>query len=131
MTLGAAVAINSVIFDDTSLTGGFNGIDVPSPRIFGYSLDGIIHPFRYAMLALLVLVLCVLGVAWLRRSRLGLRMLAVRDNERAAAAEGVNVMRIKLLAFAIACVPGAAWPAPCSATCTATCRSTPTPRSRR
>ena len=29
-------------------------------------------------------------------------MLAVRDNERAAAAEGVNVMRVKLLAFAIA-----------------------------
>ena len=102
VTLGAAVAINSLIFTDTNLTGGFNGIVIPSPSIFGYSLDGIIHPFRFAMLALLVLFICVVGVGWLRRSRMGLRMLAVRDNERAAAAEGVNVMRVKLLAFAIA-----------------------------
>jgi ABC-type branched-subunit amino acid transport system ATPase component/branched-subunit amino acid ABC-type transport system permease component len=102
VTLGAAVAINSVIFSDSNLTGGFNGIVIPSPSIFGYSLDGIIYPFRFAMVALLVLIICVLSVGWLRRSRVGLRMLAVRDNERAAAAEGVNVTRIKLLAFAIA-----------------------------
>jgi ABC-type branched-subunit amino acid transport system ATPase component/branched-subunit amino acid ABC-type transport system permease component len=102
VTLGAAVAVNSLIFTDTSLTGGFNGIVVPSPGIFGYSLDGIIHPFRFAMLALLILLVCVVCVGWLRRGRMGLRMLAVRDNERAAAAEGVNVMRVKLLAFAIA-----------------------------
>jgi ABC-type branched-subunit amino acid transport system ATPase component/ABC-type branched-subunit amino acid transport system permease subunit len=102
VTLGAAVAVNSLIFTDTNLTGGFNGIVIPSPSIFGYSLDGIIHPFRFAMLALLVLFICVVSVGWLRRSRMGLRMLAVRDNERAAAAEGVNVMRVKLLAFAIA-----------------------------
>ena len=38
----------------------------------------------------------------IRRSRLGRRMLAVRSNERAAAAAGVNVARTKLIAFAIA-----------------------------
>jgi ABC-type branched-subunit amino acid transport system ATPase component/ABC-type branched-subunit amino acid transport system permease subunit len=102
VTLGAAVAIDSLIFSDSSLTGGFNGIGVPSPSIFGYSLDGIVYPFRFAMVTLIVLVLAIAGVAWLRRSRLGLRMLAVRDNERAAAAEGVNIMRTKLIAFAVA-----------------------------
>jgi ABC-type branched-subunit amino acid transport system permease subunit/ABC-type branched-subunit amino acid transport system ATPase component len=101
ITLGAAVAVDSLVFNDAGLTGGYNGISIGSPAIFGYSLDGIIHPFRYAMVCLLVLILCVAGVAWLRRSRLGLMMLAVRDNERAAAAEAVNTVRTKLIAFGL------------------------------
>ena len=101
ITLGAAVAVNSLVFNDASLTGGVSGISIQSPSIFGYSVDGIIHPFRYAMVCLVVLILCVAGVAWLRRSRLGLMMLAVRDNERAAAAEAVNTVRTKLVAFGL------------------------------
>jgi ABC-type branched-subunit amino acid transport system permease subunit/ABC-type branched-subunit amino acid transport system ATPase component len=101
VTLGAAVAVDSLVFNDASLTGGYSGISIKSPSIFGYSLDGIIHPFRYAMVCLVVLILCVAGVAWLRRSRLGLMMLAVRDNERAAAAEAVNTVRTKLIAFGL------------------------------
>ena len=101
ITLGAAVAVDSLVFNDASLTGGYSGISIQSPSIFGYSLDGIIHPFRYAMVCLVVLILCVAGVAWLRRSRLGLMMLAVRDNERAAAAEAVNTVRTKLIAFGL------------------------------
>ncbi len=101
ITLGAAVAVDSLVFNDAGLTGGYSGISIQSPSIFGYSLDGIIHPFRYAMVCLVVLILCVAGVAWLRRSRLGLMMLAVRDNERAAAAEAVNTVRTKLIAFGL------------------------------
>jgi ABC-type branched-subunit amino acid transport system permease subunit/ABC-type branched-subunit amino acid transport system ATPase component len=101
VTLGAAVAVDSLVFNDARLTGGYSGISIKSPSIFGYSLDGIIHPFRYAMVCLVVLILCVAGVAWLRRSRLGLMMLAVRDNERAAAAEAVNTVRTKLIAFGL------------------------------
>jgi ABC-type branched-subunit amino acid transport system permease subunit/ABC-type branched-subunit amino acid transport system ATPase component len=101
ITLGAAVAVDSLVFNDANLTGGYSGISIASPSIFGYSLDGILHPFRYAMVCLVVLILCVAGVAWLRRSRLGLRMLAVRDNERAAAAEAVNTVRTKLVAFGL------------------------------
>ena len=42
-----------------------------------------------------------LFVANLRRSTLGQRMLAVRSNERAAAAAGINVRNVKLAAFGI------------------------------
>ena len=42
-----------------------------------------------------------LFVANLRRSSLGQRMLAIRSNERAAAAAGVNVRNVKLAAFGI------------------------------
>jgi sulfate-transporting ATPase len=102
VTLGAAVAIDALVFADPQLTGGVDGISIPSPEIFGYSLDGIIHPFRYAMAVLVILVLCMTAVGVLRHSRLGLKMLATRDNERAAAAEGVDVVQTKLIAFAIA-----------------------------
>ena len=102
VTLGAAVAVNSLIFSDTNLTGGFNGIVVPSPQYLRI-LAGRDHPSVPLRDA------CAAGPVHLRRwawlaaaQSLGLRMLAVRDNERAAAAEGVNVMRVKLLAFAIA-----------------------------
>jgi ABC-type branched-subunit amino acid transport system ATPase component len=47
-------------------------------------------------------VLTGIGVALLRKSRLGSQMLAVRANERSAAAAGVDVVRVKLIAFALA-----------------------------
>ncbi len=66
------------------------------------------HRFRehlpniaFGVLCLIVLTLVGLGVARLRTSRLGASMLAVRANERSAAAAGVNVSRTKLVAFAI------------------------------
>ena len=102
VTLGAAVAIDGLVFSDTSITGGTDGISIPSPELFGYSIDSVIHPFRYAMFTLFVLIVCMVGVGVLRRSRLGLKMLATRDNERAAAAEGISTMQTKLVAFAIA-----------------------------
>ncbi|GAF47636.1 branched-chain amino acid ABC transporter permease/ATP-binding protein [Rhodococcus wratislaviensis] len=102
VTLGAAVAVDALVFADPKLTGGVDGISVPAPQVFGYSLDGVLHPFRFAMFVLVVLLLAVLGVARLRSSRLGLKMLATRDNERAAAAEGVNTVQTKLIAFSIA-----------------------------
>ena len=49
-----------------------------------------------------VLVVVAVSVALLRRSRLGSAMLAVRANERSAAGAGINVVRVKILAFAIA-----------------------------
>jgi branched-chain amino acid transport system permease protein len=50
---------------------------------------------------LAVVIGLALFVAQLRRSVLGQQMLAVRANERAAAAAGLNVARIKMIAYAI------------------------------
>jgi branched-chain amino acid transport system permease protein len=51
-------------------------------------------------LVVITLALC-LGVANLRRSSTGRRMLAARSNERSARAAGINVGRMKLQVFAI------------------------------
>jgi branched-chain amino acid transport system permease protein len=50
---------------------------------------------------LVVLVLALVCVTGIRRSRPGRSMVAVRDNERAAAARGINISRTKLAAFAV------------------------------
>ena len=55
----------------------------------------------FGILCLIVLLLAAGGVALVRRSRLGAAMLAVRANERSAAASGVSVSQVKLIAFAI------------------------------
>lgn len=55
----------------------------------------------FGFVCLGVLTLASLGVVNLRRNRTGLRWLAVRANERAAAAAGIDVTRAKLGAFAV------------------------------
>ena len=104
-TLGLAVAIESLVFNNDSISGGQTGIPLPNTgsfRVFGIDFDSFLHVDRFAYLVLgFVLVLAVL-VANLRRSPSGRRMIAVRGNERAAAGLGVNVVTTKLWAFAIA-----------------------------
>jgi branched-chain amino acid transport system permease protein len=58
--------------------------------------------WRFTAFAVLAFVLLGLAVVNLRRGATGRRFLAVRANERAAAAAGIDVARTKLLGFAIA-----------------------------
>ena len=104
ITLVAGVAIQEAVFGNPLVTGGLRGSVVPSPKIFGLDL-GLSGPgfprVQYGLLALVVLAACGYGVARLRTAGLGQRMLAVRANERAAAAAGVDVRRTKVLAFTL------------------------------
>ena len=59
------------------------------------------YPERYALFAFLAFCLLALVVANLRRSRAGRRLIAVRTNERAAAALGIGVFGAKLYAFGL------------------------------
>jgi branched-chain amino acid transport system permease protein len=52
-------------------------------------------------LALGLLVLATLTVFWLSRSRFGLGLIAIRENEEGAAVMGVNTTLYKVLAFAL------------------------------
>ncbi len=104
-TLGAAVAIEALLFQSSAL-GGLEGEQVPPPTLFGIDLGFFARGsenFRpaFGIFVLVVLVVVFLAVANLRRSPTGLRWLAVRANERAAAASGINVPATKLSAFAV------------------------------
>ena len=65
-------------------------------------MAGLEHPKRFATLTLIVLVGLGLMVANLRRGRAGRRLIAVRTNERAAAAMGISVSGAKTYAFVLA-----------------------------
>jgi sulfate-transporting ATPase len=99
VTVALSLAIEQVVFANASWTGGFNGLTPPAASIFGMHVDAIGHPRAYAAVALFWTILTLLALAVIRRSRLGRQMLAVRTNERAAAAHGISVTRTKLLAF--------------------------------
>ncbi|HEY8952047.1 MAG TPA: branched-chain amino acid ABC transporter permease, partial [Candidatus Dormibacteraeota bacterium] len=80
----------------TSLTGGGAGFSFPNPPWRG---DFFNIPFYYAMLTLAVLGL---AVSWsIRRSKFGLGLLAIRDDEDKALAVGVPARAFKLTAFVI------------------------------
>lgn len=101
VTLGLAVAFQSMVLDNSAISNGQTGLEVGNPTIFGLDISAIFYPRRYGVFVLIVFVLVSLAVLNLRRSAAGRRMVAVRGNERAAASVGVNVARTKLYAFLV------------------------------
>src|SRR3984957_13281137 len=101
VTLGLAVSLEAVVFDNPQYTGGITGWQETNLTFFGISVSPSAYPARYATLSLIVVVLVGLAVANLRRGRAGRRLIAVRTNERAAASLGVSVPYSKLYAFAV------------------------------
>jgi ABC-type branched-subunit amino acid transport system ATPase component/ABC-type branched-subunit amino acid transport system permease subunit len=105
VTLALAVAVQALWFQNTDIvTSG--GKNVSGPSFLGVDLRahiGAAYPrLGFSIMVLIVVAMVAVGVAKLRTSRLGSAMLAVRANERSAAAAGVNVMWTKLVAFALA-----------------------------
>jgi ABC-type branched-subunit amino acid transport system ATPase component/branched-subunit amino acid ABC-type transport system permease component len=101
-TLGLTVAIEQIVFDSTSLTGGLTGTTIGSPHLFGWDVNAVTHPNRYAMVCLVLFGLSALAVANMRRGRSGRRIVATRANDRAAASLGISTAGARLYAFALA-----------------------------
>jgi ABC-type branched-subunit amino acid transport system permease subunit len=112
ITLATAVAVEQIVFFNSDLTGGVEGNAISAPEILGvdFSILGGEYPAIAFGIFVLVAVLAVtLLVANTRRSPTGLRMLAVRMNERAAASSGVNIAETKVVGFMLAAlIAGAA-----------------------
>ena len=102
VTLGLGTTIELMLFKNRNYTGGVQGTQVGNPDLFGYDIGSINHPERYGIFVLAMTMLAVVVVANVRRGRSGRRLIAVRTNERAAAALGINVMVAKLFAFSFA-----------------------------
>jgi sulfate-transporting ATPase len=102
VTLGLGTTIELMLFNNRNYTGGVQGTQVGNPDLFGYDIGSINHPARYGIFVLVMAMLAVWVVANVRRGRSGRRLIAVRTNERAAAALGIDVMVAKLFAFSLA-----------------------------
>ncbi len=108
VTIAAAVALQGMYFENQVITQLRAGVPafVKDPTIFGIDVGARSAREQnenpaFVVFGAIVLALCAIAVANMRRSGVGRRFLAVRANERAAAAAGINVTRTKLLAFGI------------------------------
>ena len=103
VTLGLGEITRIVLNNWDSMTGGPNGISkIGRPVIAGYVLHSTMD-FYY--LVLFLAVLTVFAMQRLIASRIGRAWIAIREDEVAAEAMGIDTFRLKLLAFVI----GSAW----------------------
>lgn len=100
VTIGLAETINIILVNEAWLTEGPLGISgIQMPNLFGIPIDGA-ERFFY-----LVLVCVVLGYLVARQivsHRIGRSFIAIRDDETAAKAMGVNVPKYQVLANSLA-----------------------------
>jgi branched-chain amino acid transport system permease protein len=96
-TVAFSEVFRIVLVSEAEVTGGNGGLEIP--QLFQTRTD---LPYYFLFLVLLAGSLTLMGL--LVRSRWGLFFRAIRENEDAAAAAGVKVVRFRLLAFMIAAV---------------------------
>jgi branched-chain amino acid transport system permease protein len=106
VTLAGGVTIAEFVFKNPWVIGDIEsgGAKVPNPSLAGWDFglvygDKVSRPI-FGVFLIIVLALLGLLVANIRRSGSGRVMLAVRGNERAAAAIGIDVTRVKMTMFA-------------------------------
>ncbi|HVC13664.1 MAG TPA: branched-chain amino acid ABC transporter permease [Acidimicrobiales bacterium] len=108
VTIAVFFIFQLLAFNLKFLTRGSQGVSTPTPPWFGSAYN---DRFYYA--ALCVLAVAVLISVAVRRSRFGLQLLAIRDDEDRAAGLGVRTTRVKLVAFMLSSFPvgmaGAVW----------------------
>jgi ABC-type branched-subunit amino acid transport system ATPase component/ABC-type branched-subunit amino acid transport system permease subunit len=99
ITIAFLFLMQTLALNLQSITGGSAGITLPLPT---WSRDIGELPFYYAMLALAVLSVAL--AAWIRRSKLGAGLLAIREDEGKAAAIGIRTPAYKLIGFVVSAV---------------------------
>ncbi len=99
VTLGLGEITRIVLNNWDSMTGGPNGISkIGRPVIAGYTLHTTLD-FYYLILS--IAVITVFAMRRLIASRIGRAWVAIREDEVAAEAMGINTFRLKMLAFVL------------------------------
>ena len=111
-TIGFSEILRATISAEINITQGLAGLELEplfphGIKIFGtmYSANDKLPPY-YVHLFLFLICMAILW--WLTSSRFGLFIRAIREDEEAAAALGVNVVRYKVLVFVITATMAAA-----------------------
>lgn len=99
-TLAVSEIFRRVFVELEVITGGFSGKSASYPQLFGYSLD---KNMTFVLIVILLIVLMILTDNFINSST-GRALLTMRGSEAAAQAMGINLLKYKLTAFAIATV---------------------------
>lgn len=97
-TLALAEIVEQILTHWESATGGFRGMRVPEPELFGLLLDA---PTPFYFICLFVLTLCMFGALNVLRTPTGRSLVAVRDSETSAVSMGISLVRAKTTAFTL------------------------------
>jgi branched-chain amino acid transport system permease protein len=100
-TVAFHLIIDQVIMFWESLTGGYQGLDVPTASLAGYPLKSEMSIYFIALVFAFILVI---GAINMNRSKIGRAFRAVRDRDLAAEAIGISIVKYKMLAFFISSV---------------------------
>jgi branched-chain amino acid transport system permease protein len=96
VTLTFSYVVQLLALNMRGITGGSSGLYLPLLKL---PANVVILPFYYSMLGLMVVAILV-SLA-IRRSKFGLGLIAIREEEGKADGSGVNTSFYKILAFAI------------------------------
>jgi branched-chain amino acid transport system permease protein len=106
VTLGFGSITKIVLENWDTVTGGAAGIaNIPRPELFSLVLDGREKSVYSYYLVLALVVLTIFVTNRLKNSRIGRAWMALREDEIACVAMGVDMARTKLSAYAL----GAFW----------------------
>ena len=102
VTLGAGEIVRITLNNMDSITGGPNGLlGIAHPRLWFPPVNFGVRSEPYYFLIFFLVLLVTFAMKRLESSRLGRAWAAIREDELAASCMGVDLMRVKLLAFAI------------------------------
>jgi ABC-type branched-subunit amino acid transport system ATPase component/ABC-type branched-subunit amino acid transport system permease subunit len=99
ITIAFLFLMQAVALNLPGITGGSNGITLPLPD---WSNDTQQLPFYYSMLGLMALSIALSW--WIRRTKFGTGLIAIREDEDKAAAIGVRTSVYKILSFTASAV---------------------------
>jgi ABC-type branched-subunit amino acid transport system ATPase component/ABC-type branched-subunit amino acid transport system permease subunit len=104
VTIGFQVITQVVLNNWRGFSGGADGIsNIPRPALLGI---GISTDLAFYWFSLVVFCIAAYVVYRLRHSRLGWALLALREDEIAAASNGISVFWTKVLAFSVSAALG-------------------------
>jgi branched-chain amino acid transport system permease protein len=88
-----------LIASQISALGGGSGISLPAGMVTAMASSRQMREFLIYWVALALVVIVLAAIVLLLRSRYGLALTAIRDNELAARSNGVDVTRTKLVVY--------------------------------
>ncbi len=87
---------------------GYQEVPLPMMRDAPAFYAEFDDPRVYMVLALVLLIVCMIAALHVERSRFGMSLMAIKQNEPAAAAAGIDALRWKMLAMVLSAAMGAA-----------------------
>ena len=101
VTLGFGEIVPILFLNLERYTQGTNGIGgVYKPSVLGYEFP-LLNPVPFYILMVVIITIVMILIYRLQDSRLGRAWMAIREDELAAAASGINTVTTKLLAFGL------------------------------